>query len=166
MSHDRHTPNNPSDPAPPMTRRIHRKSLGLAFFAMSASLTGCATIFAGRSQELVFAVNPPGTAVCIEGQQVGVTPLVYRTTRRQSYSIWLQKPGYRPAIVAVSKEVNPWIIANFVPLLIFPGPFGLAVDIATGAVHKLEPTSFNFTLSRDTTSSNETPTAPECTTHN
>lgn len=123
---------------------------GILALLVPAMLSACATIFTGRAEELVFAVDPPGTKVCIEGREVGVTPMVHRTTRRRSYSIWLEKPGFQPTTVAVSKEVNPWIVANFVPLIIFPGPFGLAVDVLTGAVHKLEPTSFAFSLERDT----------------
>lgn len=139
----------------------HGGRAALALLA-PAILSACATIFTGRTEELVFAVNPPGTRVCLEGREVGVTPMVYRTTRRQSYSIWLEKTGYRPATVAVSKEVNPWIVANFVPLLIFPGPFGLAIDVLTGAVHKLEPTSFSFSLERDTTASAVASSAGGC----
>ena len=116
------------------------------------SAVGCATIVSGSSRDIQFAVNPPGTSVCIEGEVVGQTPFTFRGGNQSGYSVLLAKPGYRSATVAITRAVNPWIVGNVVPLVIFPGPIGLLIDISTGAVHKYEPDRVSFSLEPDTTS--------------
>jgi hypothetical protein len=55
--------------------------------------------------------------------------------------------------LAVTQQVNGWIVGNFFPLVLIPGPIGLIVDISTGAVHSLEPTQASFLLTRDDSAS-------------
>jgi hypothetical protein len=108
--------------------------------------TGCATVINGGRQELALNVLPRGSIVCIDGKQAGTTPMVAKLSRKQSHMVRFEKAGYHTSVIAVTKEVNPWIVGNFVPLVLVPGPIGLLVDVATGAVHQLEPARFDFQL--------------------
>jgi uncharacterized protein YceK len=121
----------------------------LRILSLAVLLNGCATIVSGRQQQLALSVNPPGTIVCINGKQAGTTPMVAKLDRKESYVFLFEHPGYKPAVLAVTQQVNPWIVGNFVPLVLIPGPIGLIVDISTGAVHSLEPTQASFLLARD-----------------
>ena len=44
--------------------------------------------------------------------------------------------------------MNPWLILNFIPLILIPGPIGLGVDVASGAVNTFNAGSFDFYLQK------------------
>ena len=116
-------------------------------------------MISGGRQEVSLTVQPLGTVVCIDGRQAGATPMTVRFTRR-THVVVFEREGYRTAVVNFIPQVNPWIALNFVPLLIIPGPLGLVVDIATGAVHELEPKEASFYLERADSTSRQTTRQP------
>jgi PEGA domain len=117
-----------------------------AALLLGVATAGCATVITGSRQEVPINVQPLGTIVCIDGVQAGTTPMIADLERRRSHMIILEKEGYEPAVVAVPTTVNPWIVGNFVPFFLIPGPIGLLVDIATGSVHQLDPGPTQFML--------------------
>jgi hypothetical protein len=125
-------------------RRRVRLIASLSLLGFTAA--GCASLITGSRQDVPINVQPIGTIVCIDGVQAGTTPMIAKLERRRSHMIILEHAGYEPAVVPVPTTVNPWIVGNFVPLFIIPGPIGLIVDIATGAVHQLDPGPTRFML--------------------
>jgi hypothetical protein len=145
-------------------RRVHHftKRVSRAFALLGAlSTSACATMVSGRSQQLPINVNPAGSTICIDGQKAGTSPMVVTLSRKRPHVIVVEHAGYQPVIRALAKEVNPWVTLNFVPFLLIPGPFGLAVDVATGAVSTFNTSAFDFHLEKDTTVKSATPTV-EC----
>ncbi len=124
---------------------MHRTIL----LAALVSSTGCATVVTGRQQQFPVSVNPPGTIVCIDGKQAGTSPMVAKLSRTQDHVLLFERPGYKPAALALRQQVNPWIVGNFFPIIVIPGPIGFIVDLSTGAVHELEPKQATFTLTPD-----------------
>jgi len=64
---------------------------------LSLCLTGCATIFNGRTQRLVINSNVPGAVVKIDGQVVGQTPFLgdmLRNTRNRTITV--EAGGFLP----------------------------------------------------------------------
>jgi hypothetical protein len=116
---------------------------------------------AGRTQQLPISVQPAGATVCLDGQKIGTSPMVAQLSRKRSHVLVVEQEGYQPVVRALAKEVNPWIVLNFVPLILIPGPIGLGVDVATGAVNTFNVGSFDFYLQkRDTTAAPASPRPP------
>jgi hypothetical protein len=117
------------------------------------------------------SVNPPGTIVCIDGKQAGTSPMVAKLSRKQDHVLLFERPGYKPAALALRQQVNPWIVGNFFPIILIPGPIGFIVvgqrdaeggdparlrahqhqrcGLVDRAVHELEPKQATFTLTPD-----------------
>jgi hypothetical protein len=117
-----------------------------------SGLSACATMIAGRTQQIPISVQPVGATVCVDGQKVGTSPMVATLSRKRAHVLIIEHEGYQPIVRALATEVNPWIVLNFVPFVLIPGPIGLGVDVATGAVNTFNAGSFDFYLQkRDTT---------------
>jgi hypothetical protein len=105
-------------------------------------------MISGRTHPLPISVSPSGATVCIDGQKAGTSPMVAQLSRKRPHVVVIEHEGYQPVVRALATEVNPWITLNFVPFILIPGPFGLAVDIATGAVNTFNTPGFDFHMQR------------------
>jgi hypothetical protein len=117
-------------------------SLSLHAIVVGAALasSGCASIISGRTASVTIDSNPSHADVVIHdkhGQEVIATHTPARVElRRKDKFIWpakytatITKPGYKTTTVPINSTLNPWIAGN----VIVGGPFGLAIDSATGA---------------------------------
>ena len=88
-------------------------------------------MISGRHQQVPINVQPIGSTVCLDGQKVGTSPMVVKLERKRPHVLVVEQEGYQPVTRALGTQVNPWIVLNFVPLVLIPGPIGLIVDIST-----------------------------------
>jgi hypothetical protein len=115
-----------------------KKMSAVALCALS--LSGCASMFGGTSQEIEITTSPPGANCAIEraGKIVGrVNPTpgtVMIGKSRQDIRILCEKPEYDNAVIDKDSGVEPWVFAN----LFFGGLIGLGIDHATGAVNEYD----------------------------
>lgn len=128
------------------------KTLGAVLLVSCALvIAGCATIVNGSSQQISIASKPSGAEVLIDGADVGDTPLTQKLSRKDQHTIELKLDGYESESIIVNKGVSGWIAGN----ILFGGLIGLAVDAATGAMYKLDPTEIQRSLDGNTSASAE-----------
>jgi hypothetical protein len=118
------------------------KHLVIASAAVLA-LSGCASIFNGKTQAVVVNSVPTGATASVmnrAGEQVhtGVTPVTLTLNRGagyfvpENYTITLTKPGFDTKQITLSSTLSGWYIGN----ILFGGLIGmLAVDPITGAMY-------------------------------
>jgi hypothetical protein len=106
-------------------------------------LSGCASIFNGKTQKITLKSAPDGaTAVVTNGAgqsiHTGTTPVTLELNRgagyfkSESYTVVLSKAGFVPKEVKLTATVSGWYIGN----ILFGGLIGmLAVDPVTGAMY-------------------------------
>lgn len=106
------------------------------------AITGCASIFCGGRQEVTVLSNPTGATVTLSNGQVGQTPARFMLKRGKQLSGTVALPGYAAQQVTFDKAFNPWFLGN----LIIGGPLGMVIDLATGAIWKVNPSEVNVDL--------------------
>ncbi|WP_082754923.1 hypothetical protein [Variovorax sp. PAMC 28711] len=130
------------------------------FFAAGAvvlALSGCASIFNGKTQAITISSVPDGaTALVVNRAGVtvhnGVTPLTLQVNRgagyfkSEVYTITFAKEGFASTEVKLESTVSGWYIGN----LLFGGLIGMiGVDPATGAMYVF-PETVSSTLESKT----------------
>src|SRR4051794_32244736 len=98
-------------------------------------LTGCATIIHGTKQEVGISSTPTGATVMIDNNDVGVTPVVSKLSRKHNHVVRIQMAGYQPFETNLTHSVSGWVWGN----LAFGGLIGLVVDASSGGIYKLSP---------------------------
>jgi len=130
----------------------------IAFVTMTAlavSLAGCASIVSGGPAKISVASRPDGATVTVvdnrSGAEVDVktTPAVLSLRRgagyfkAASYTLTIDKMGYRPAKIDLTGSVNGWYWGNFV----LGGLIGmLVVDPLTGSMYSIGPKNIDRAL--------------------
>lgn len=120
----------------------------LAASAVVLALSGCASIFNGKTQAVVINSVPDGAAISVSnraGEKVhtGTTPVTLTLNRgagyfkSETYVVTLNKEGFAPKELTLTATVSGWYIGN----ILFGGLIGmLAVDPATGAMYTFPDT--------------------------
>jgi hypothetical protein len=137
------------------------KSL-LTASAVVLALSGCATVFNGKTQAVVLSSVPEGATASVtnhagENVHTGVTPVTLTLNRGagyfkpETYTVTLTKVGFAPKQLTFTGTVSGWYIGN----ILFGGLIGmLAVDPITGAMYTF-PASVSGTLETKTSSAGE-----------
>ena len=99
------------------------------------SLTGCATVINGRTQEVEVTSNPIGASVS-DGVTVWTTPAKISLKRNSTHQLTFFKEGYEPQVVRLERTLSGAVAGNI--LLPF-GLVGRGIDAITGAQWKLLP---------------------------
>jgi predicted small secreted protein len=108
----------------------------IAAIAVTVSLSGCATVVGGGSDQRVHIDSEPrGAQVRVDGQPRGVTPTDVELSRRQEHQVQIDMEGHPTYVSTLTPGCNPWVFGN----LLAGGLVGLAVDASTGAVSTLYP---------------------------
>lgn len=93
--------------------------------SLAGTLSGCATMFCGTSEEVKIESFPPGASVFVNGENVGKTPLEVEMNRDSHPLVVLKKDGYADTRVQIKQEWNGTTMLN---LLLFPGfPVGFPI---------------------------------------
>jgi len=111
------------------------------------TLSACASMQSGTTQEVKISSNPAGAAVFVGHQkmengkmstfnmvQVGVTPLAVRISRRDG-AIEVRNAGYEPALVPLVTKMNPWVWGD----ILLTSPLSTSIDTSTGAANQYDP---------------------------
>jgi hypothetical protein len=127
-----------------------------SIFAASAvvlALSGCASIFNGKTQAVVLTSVPDGATASVTnraGEKIhtGITPVTLTLNRgagyfkSESYTVTLTKDGFAAKQLTFTGTVSGWYIGN----ILFGGLIGmLAVDPVTGAMYTF-PEAISGTL--------------------
>lgn len=111
----------------------------MSALSLAGTLSGCATMFCGSSEDVKIESFPSGASVFVNGKKVGKTPLEVEMNRDSHPLIVLKKEGYADTRVQIKDEWNGTTMLN---ALFFPGiPFGFPItgwiiDTRSGATRE------------------------------
>jgi hypothetical protein len=109
-----------------MTRKV-----GVGLLTAILFLSGCATMFSGKTQSVNFTSTPSGAKVFIDNQEL-VTPATATLSRKDRPRVTFQKEGYRDLVLDMGVQATDinnntwWNVFNF--------GYGFIVDWVTGAI--------------------------------
>jgi hypothetical protein len=121
----------------------------LACLAACAFLGGCASVARGTTETISIASTPSGAEAIVSGLEVPttcVTPCAVVAKRNADISVTIQKDGYEPQVVPLSKDIQTAGAAGFAGNLLLGGVIGMGVDAATGAATDHKPNPVIVTL--------------------
>ena len=108
----------------------------LAATILALSLTGCATLLKGNTQEVAFASDPAKAQVYINGSYFGDTPFTMELDSSNSYTVEFRKSGYQSKSFLINSELGlGWVILD-----VISGFYPVVIDAITGDWKVLEPT--------------------------
>jgi hypothetical protein len=109
-------------------KRLFQAVSVLVVLGVFWSLSGCATILAGKQANVSFSADPEGAQVYVNGSLMGKTPVQIKLENNKDYTIEFREEGYQTKTVFLSKGLGAgWLILDVV--------FGLVpviVDAVTG----------------------------------
>ncbi|MGK0375611.1 MAG: hypothetical protein ACJA2E_002091 [Arenicella sp.] len=97
--------------------------------------TGCATIVKGTTQTIPVSSDPSGADVKLDGLLYGQTPTTLEVKRKRNHLIVIEKAGYQPKSVPITKNVGGAVWGN----ILAGGLIGWGVDATSGAQYNLTP---------------------------
>jgi hypothetical protein len=110
---------------------------------------GCASVTRGTTENISIATTPAGATAEISGLEIPtacVTPCVIQAKRNADITVTINKDGYEPQVIALTKEVPGSGAAGFAGNLLAGGLIGMGVDAATGAAQDHKPNPVIVTL--------------------
>jgi hypothetical protein len=106
----------------------------LAAMGLLVCSTGCATV-RGSSQKLKFETDPAGAALTVGGQKY-TTPAEVELKRKETYTVLIEKDGYRPLTFDMS---STWDGASMTDLVVPGGSALMAGAAVTGSDRQFYP---------------------------
>src|SRR6185312_16759370 len=117
--------------------------------AACAMLGGCASVARGTTETISVESTPPGAEAIISGldnPMTCVTPCAFVAKRNADISVTVQKSGYEPQVVQLTKDIPAAGAAGFAGNLLLGGLVGMGVDAVTGAATDHKPNPVIVTL--------------------
>ena len=111
---------------------------------LAAPCVGCASVTRGTTENISISSTPAGATAEISGLDIPtscVTPCVVQAKRNADITVTVNKEGYEPQVIPLTKEIPGTGAAGFAGNLLLGGVVGMGVDAATGAAldHKPNP---------------------------
>jgi hypothetical protein len=131
--------------------------------AIAMPCLGCASATRGTTESISIASTPPGATADVSGLDnptACVTPCVVQVKRNADITISINKPGYEPQVVPLTKEVAGSGAAGFAGNVLVGGLVGMGVDAATGAAMDHKPNPVTVTLQPSRPSASPRPAKP------
>lgn len=110
---------------------------------------GCASVTRGTTENISIATTPPGATADISGLEnptACVTPCVVQAKRNADITVTINKDGYQPQTIPLTKEIPGSGAAGFAGNLVLGGLVGMGVDAVTGAAQDHKPNPVIVTL--------------------
>lgn len=118
----------------------HALTFALALL-LALTTTGCATMFAGGTEQITIESQPQGARVSTQyGQPLGVTPFQTRLDPRNTYVLRFEKEGHVPSSFAVGHTMDKIAYLNLICVLCW------GVDVLTGSMWGLDTNRVMVTL--------------------
>jgi hypothetical protein len=117
--------------------------------AIALPCVGCASVTRGTTENISIATTPAGATADIAGLEIPtacVTPCVVLAKRSADITITINKEGYQPQIIPLTKEIPGAGAAGFAGNILAGGLIGMGVDAATGAAQDHKPNPVIVTL--------------------
>jgi hypothetical protein len=117
--------------------------------ALAAPCVGCASVTRGTTENISISSTPAGATAEITGLDIPtscVTPCVVQAKRNADITVTVNKEGYEPQIIPLTKEIPGSGAAGFAGNVLLGGLVGMGVDAATGAAMDHKPNPVIVTL--------------------
>ena len=116
----------------------------LILIVLGSLLSGCATLFANRSDTITIKTEPAGADVYDGADLLGKTPLTHifkRDTFTQK-TLQIRSPGFTTYELRLQRTVEPIALFNLGFILTTMGVTSWGIDAASGAMIRYEPSSY------------------------
>jgi hypothetical protein len=117
--------------------------------AIALPCLGCASVTRGTTENISISTTPSGATAEIAGLEIPtacVTPCVVQAKRNADITVAINKDGYEPQIIPLTKEVPATGAAGFAGNILAGGLVGMGVDAVTGAAQDHKPNPVIITL--------------------
>jgi hypothetical protein len=114
--------------------------------ASFAALTGCATLTRGTTDQIQILSDPPDAVVTTSLGHSCRTPCTLTVSRKDEFTVAIEKEGYGRAQVPVITEIAGAGGAAFAGNILLGGVVGMGADAATGAAYSHTPNPVSVTL--------------------
>ena len=121
----------------------------LGALALCAMVGGCASVTRGTTETISISSTPAGAEAVISGLEAPMTcttPCAVVAKRNADLSVTVQKEGYQPEVVQLTKDIPAAGAAGFAGNVLLGGLIGMGVDAATGAATDHKPNPVIVTL--------------------
>ena len=121
----------------------------LTVVALVLPCIGCASISRGTTENISISSTPPGATAELSGLDNPtscVTPCVVVVKRSAEITVTVNKEGYEPHVIPLTKEIAGSGAAGFAGNVLVGGLVGMGVDAATGAAQDHKPNPVIVTL--------------------
>ena len=116
---------------------------GAVLLATAVFISGCATMFTEKTQNISFKSKPVGAEVVV-GSKTCTTPCNIELDKRKwNAQALVSKPGYDPQTLFLVPSIEPWVFANVLNF-----GFGGVVDVVTGAYKKYQDDEYYVPLTK------------------
>jgi hypothetical protein len=102
------------------------------------SLTSCATLFKGTTEEVNFGSNPTGAEVWVDGKLMGTTPINFRLITKKVYLIEFKYQDQTKSVY-----LNNHVGAGWIVLDVLGGLIPVVIDAVTGAWYSFDQSNVN-----------------------
>jgi hypothetical protein len=117
--------------------------------AIAAPCLGCASVTRGTTENISIASTPAGATAEVTGLDIPmacVTPCVVQAKRNADIIVTINKEGFEPQTIPLTKEVPGTGAAGFAGNILAGGLVGMGVDAVTGAAQDHKPNPVIVTL--------------------
>jgi hypothetical protein len=121
----------------------------LAVAALVLPCIGCASITRGTTENISISSTPSGATAELSGLDNPtscVTPCVVVVKRSADITVTINKDGYEPQVIPLTKEIPGSGAAGFAGNVLLGGLVGMGVDAATGAAQDHKPNPVIVTM--------------------
>jgi len=123
------------------------KQLVLLPLAFCLSVSGCAYMIEGPTQEIRLHCRPDGNVrIMVDGQAIDFADgVIVLQKTRETHFVTVEKEGYMSSTLSFNRDIEPlWPTAN---LVWGPGCFiGWLVDWLTASVYRIDPKDIHVVL--------------------
>lgn len=117
--------------------------------ALALPCVGCASVTRGTTENISISTTPSGATADITGLDIPtacVTPCVVQAKRNADITVTVNKEGYEPQTIPLTKEIPGTGAAGFAGNVLLGGVVGMGVDAYTGAAQDHKPNPVIVTL--------------------
>ncbi len=121
----------------------------LAVAALVLPCIGCASVTRGTTENISISSTPSGATAELSGLDNPtscVTPCVVVVKRSADITVTINKDGYEPQVIPLTKEIPGSGAAGFAGNILLGGLVGMGVDAATGAAQDHKPNPVIVTM--------------------
>ncbi len=138
-----------------MNKMAGIKNSSFILYVMLILLSGCATMYAPKNDNITIKTNPEGADVYLGASLLGKTPLTYSFKREtfEQKTLSIRKQGYKNQELFLQRTIEKKALYNLGFIITTFGVTSWGIDAATGALIKYYPDSYLIDLENDNNSS-------------